>query len=382
MDRWPIRWSSMCGRRERRGSAATRPPGSSDEATTKELLLNLRERKLRREAQQTSDLERLKELQQLPRSGEFDELASRGRANLAAVERARPFALIADTTADPEGVEYDPVTRRVFAGTSHGEILQVDPNGAVSTFVPRGGRLREVLGIKVDAHRRLLWAATGVFPDLFEGAAPKADAGISGVVAYSLDDGKLVQEAWLDERPTLHGFNDLALARNGDVYVTDTTQSSVYRLRGGKLSLLVRDERMSLPNGIVLAPDQRRLYVATTEGLTVVDLRTRKSRRVRVPRDVTVNSIDGLAWDRGALIGVQGSPYLARVVRIELSPDGDSVVRTVTLNARTPAEYSATTAAVGEGWVYLVASAPAVDTAGTPLATAPKPQILRIPLDR
>jgi DNA primase len=35
-----------------------------DEATTKELLLNLRERKLRREAQSTTDLERLKELQE------------------------------------------------------------------------------------------------------------------------------------------------------------------------------------------------------------------------------------------------------------------------------------------------------------------------------
>jgi hypothetical protein len=34
-----------------------------DEATTKELLLNLRERRLRREAHETTDLERLKELQ-------------------------------------------------------------------------------------------------------------------------------------------------------------------------------------------------------------------------------------------------------------------------------------------------------------------------------
>jgi hypothetical protein len=74
-------------------------------------------------------------------------------------------------------------------------------------------------------------------------------------------------------------------------------------------------------------------------------------------------------------------PYLARVVRIELSRDGGAVTRTVTLNARTPAEYGQTTAAIGEGWLYVVASAPAVDTAETPLAKGSKPQILRIPLE-
>jgi len=263
----------------------------------------------------------------------------------------------------------------------HGEILAIDPTGAVSTFVARGGRLRQVLGIKVDAQRGLLWAATGVFPNLFGGAAEAPDTGVSGVVAYSLKDGKLVKQAWLDERPTLHGFNDLALARNGDVFITDTAQDSVYRLHKGKLSVLMRDPQMSLPNGIVLAPDQRRLYVATTGGLTLIDLLTGKPRRVRVPPDATVNSIDGLSWDRGSLIGVQGSPYLARVVRIELSPDGASVTRTVTLNSRTPAEYSQTTGTVGKGWYYVVANSPAVDTAETPLATSPKPQIVRFPLD-
>ena len=326
------------------------------------------------------DLARVDQFKLLPPSPDLDELTARSRANLAAVPRAQPFAAIPDATARPEGVEYDPLSRRVFTGTVHGEILVVDPAGAVSTFVARGGPLREVLGIKVDARRRLLWAATGVFPEFAGEAQQKPDAGISGVVAYSLKNGKLVRQIWLDERPVLHGFNDLALARNGDVYVTDTIQSSVYRLRRGKLSLLLRDERMSLPNWIVLTPDQRRLYVATAEGLTLIDLQTGKPRPVQVPRNAAVNGIDGLSWDRGALIGVQGTPYLARVVRIELSPDGASVTRLVTLNARTPPEYSQTTAAVGDGFIYVVASEPAIDTTGAPLATSSKPQIVRIPL--
>ena len=327
------------------------------------------------------EVQRVQEFQALPASVELDDLSVRARRNLAAVPRAEVFAVLPDATAQPEGVEYDPATRRVFTGTTHGEILQIDPAGTVSTFVPRGGALREVLGIKVDARRRLLWAATCVYPELFSATQGKPDAGISGVIAYSLETGKLVQQAWLDERPSLHGFNDLAVARGGDVYVTDTPQNAVYRLHGGKLSLLFRHPRMSLPNGIVLAPDQRHLYVAALEGLIRFDLRTGMGQPVAVPRDAAVNSIDGLSWHEGALVGVQRSPYLARIVRIELSKDGASVVRTVTLNARSPAEYNQTTVAVGKEWLYAVASAPAIDTSETPLASAPKPQILRIPLE-
>src|SRR5262249_50066118 len=96
------------------------------------------------------EIGRVKQFQGLPPSPERDELSARARAQLARVARAQVFAVIPDATADPEGVEYDPASGRVFTGTVHGEILAIDPTGAVSTFVARGGRLRQVLGIKVD----------------------------------------------------------------------------------------------------------------------------------------------------------------------------------------------------------------------------------------
>ncbi len=327
------------------------------------------------------DIPQVPELQKLPPSEELQVLTERSRANLAPVARAQLFAVIPDSTRRPEGIAYDPVSRHLFAGTVYGELLRIDPSGAVSVLVPPDKGLREVLGIKVDPERRLIWAATGSFPDLFSLERQKPEAGVAGLLAYSLKDGALVEKHWLDERPTLHGFNDLALAHNGDVYVTDTPQNAVYRLRRGRLEVLVRDNRMTLVNGIALASDQKRLYVAHAEGISLVDLNSGKPQLLRTPSNVSVHSIDGLAYDRGALIGVQGSPYLARVIRIELSPDGRSVVRTVTLNARSPAEYSQTTAAVADRQLYVVAGMPAVDSAGKPLAKEPKPQILRIPLE-
>jgi len=319
------------------------------------------------------------ELQRLPPSPELEALIDDARRNLGSVPRAQIFALISDSAA-PEGITYDPVSRRVFVGTIHGEILQVDERGQVSVFVPRDSGLLQVLGLKVDPDRKLLWAVNGIFPELLISEAPKPEVGVGGIHAFRLADGKVAGKYWLDERPLLHGFNDLALARNGDVYVTDSAQAAVYRVHAGKLELFVRDEHLTFANGTVLASDQKRLYVASVEGISLVDVPTRKVRRLAVPANASVHSIDGLAYHRGDLIGVQSSPYLGRVVRISLGIDGRSVRRVSTLSSRSPVEYNQTTAVVAGDQLYVVAGTPAVDTAGAPLAKEPKPQIVKIPL--
>ena len=326
------------------------------------------------------DILRVPEFQKLPPSPDREALIARAQKNLSPVARAQLFAIIPDATAASEGIAFDPVSRRLFVGTTHGEILQVHERGSVAPFVPRATGLLQVLGLKVDAERRLLWVVTAAFPDMLSSAAPKPDDGVSGVHAYRLNDGKLAEKYELDERPLLHAFNDLALGRNGDAYVTDSAQAAVYRVQAGKLEPFVRDEHLTLANGIALAPDQKRLYVAHVEGISLVDVQTRKVQRLSVPADASVNSIDGLAYDAGDLIGVQSSPYLARVVRISLTDDGRSVKRVTVVNARCPPEYSQTTAAIAGDQVYVVAGAPAVDTAGSPLAKEPRPQIVRMPL--
>lgn len=66
------------------------------------------------------------------------------------------------------------------------------------------------------------------------------------------------------------GLNDLVFSRNGDLYFTDQGQSGLqnpngclYRLRaGGQLDRLL--DAIPSPNGLVLTPDERVLYLAVT----------------------------------------------------------------------------------------------------------------------
>lgn len=309
--------------------------------------------------------------------GAHESLIARTQANLAPVRGGARFADLPGP--DCEGVEVDPVSRDVFTGSSDGRIFAVSEAGEVRLFAEG---LQQVLGLKVDRRRRLLWVVSGRFPNLF---APNDDpeAGKSGLRLFDLRTG--AQEgAWdLDERPTvLHGLNDIALARNGDVYVTDTPTGAVYRLtRAREMELFYRADDLTFINGIVISPDQRTLYVAHVEGLSAIDIRRRTATRLPVPADVSVNSIDGLSWLGDELIGVQPSPYLARLLRIRLNGAGDAVVGASPILARTPAEYSYTTCAVGRDAVYLVGGAPNGSPYGDPpLVSEPSPHLWRVPV--
>jgi sugar lactone lactonase YvrE len=287
-------------------------------------------------------------------------LAARAAANQAPVSPAEVFLTIDNADIRPEGITFDADSARLFIGSLNGEIWAVGLDRKLARFAGPEHGLREVLGLKVDRRRRLLWAVTGVFPDLFPPpGGPKKDEGLTGVVAFHLGSGERVRECWLDERPVLHGFNDLALAANGDVYVSDSRAGAIWRLPGGdcRLEKLLEDERMGFPNGIALSADESRLYVAHIEGLSAVELKTGERTQLAVPADASVNSMDGLVRDGLHLIGIQATPYLARVVRIRLSADGRSVQEAATVSSRPPPGVSQTTGTVAGRHYYSVAGA-------------------------
>ncbi len=322
--------------------------------------------------------DRFPEFERIKQEERFLQIAKRAKTNLAPLPRAKTFTLLPSTS---EGIAYDPVSRRLFAGTE-GEILQIDAEGKVSPFVSGNG-LRQVLGIKVDPERRLLWAVSGRFPDVPPGPTPPpADVGTGGVHVYHLDRAERIAAYELDERPVLHGFNDIALARDGTVYVTDSTQGSIYRLQAGaaQLELWLQDSGLSVANGIVLSPDDKRLYVAHWEGVSVIDTESRARKLLTPPANAAVNGIDGLAWYKGSLLGAHTSPYFRRIVRIHLSDKGTAIDKVTIVNARTP-DYHQTTAAVAGDKLYVVGGSPLPNLYGGPPATEPKPQILGIPLN-
>jgi gluconolactonase len=94
----------------------------------------------------------------------------------------------------------------------------------------------------------------------------------NGLMRLAIQSGKI--EPYFARRNTesFKGVNDLTCDSQGNIYFTDQGQSGmhdptgrVYRLQpSGKLDLLLSN--VPSPNGLVLSPDEKVLYVAATRG--------------------------------------------------------------------------------------------------------------------
>lgn len=241
-------------------------------------------------------------------------------AQLEAEEPKTPPAPVAFRLKDPklipEGLAYDPRSRRFFVGSvAQHKIVAVDRRGRVRDLSTSADGLDLVLGMVVDAPRRRLYAvSTNGFGSNMAGELRNA------VVRYDLATGKLSARYSV---PDAKQLNDVALGPDGSLYVTDSAAGSLYRMgpRESGFTRLGEDGALRGANGVAVAPDGT-VYVTLSTGVARVDPGSGKVERMPQPDTVVTGGIDGLYWFEGSLLGVQNAANPGRVVRIALSEDG------------------------------------------------------------
>jgi sugar lactone lactonase YvrE len=124
-----------------------------------------------------------------------------------------------------------------------------------------------------------------------------------------------------------HRFDDLTVAADGTVYLSDAEAPAIYRLKPGAAALepWVDGREVVSPNGLALSAKGEALYVADyTQGLLRIDTATGKA--ARLPAEVPTVGIDGLArlGDR-TLVAVQNGVAPPRILRIDLDEKGEGV---------------------------------------------------------
>jgi sugar lactone lactonase YvrE len=280
-------------------------------------------------------------------SAEWAELGKKIAAARAPVVRSRAEFTVAEPDLLPEGVAYDPRSRTFYLGGNYkSKIVSLDAQGRRREFKTSGeDGLRSVLGMKVDAGRRLLWVCNNTR----DGAA--------FVHKYDLASGRLIKKYALDEKPVHHQFNDLAFDSRGNLYVTDSLAAAVYEIPAetDRLRLLVKLEEGVYPNGIALSKNERRLYVATFAGISMVDVGARTHTELGRAETIATAGADGLYLYEDSLIAVQNAnPAPDRVVRLFLNAEVDRVERARVIESNHPLYAIPTTGVVvGGDFVYI-----------------------------
>ena len=151
-------------------------------------------------------------------------------------------------------------------------------------------------------------------------------------------------------------LNDLAVAADGTIYVTDSGSGTLFRRKPDETALTRFGAAGGLrgANGITMSPDGT-LYVTLSTGIARVNIATGEPTRLPQPDTVVTGGIDGLYWHEGDLLGVQNGPNPGRVIRVALTDKGSRIAGlTVLQSHHHPAFDEPTTGAIANGALYVI----------------------------
>jgi len=317
----------------------------------------------------------------------FPALEAAHDRNRSPLTRGSPLASFPDSTFWPEGTDYDSATGRFYlASVRHRTVAEWRPGGKVRELWPRDQhQFGAILGVRADPRRHRIWATTSGLPQM-EGFVP-ADSAIAALLEINAESGT-IQRRWdLPPAPGGHVLGDLAIGPHGDVFLTDSNQPVLYRLRPNADTL----ERLSNPlfhslQGLAPTPDGR-LYLADySHGLLRVDLVTNTVHRLADAPHSTSLGCDGIVWYHGSIIAVQNGVSPPRIVRFELDGAGGSIIGVTVLDRNLPIADEPTIGTIaGNRFVYVANSQwdkHGNDGTVTPGARLTAPILLAVPLPR
>ncbi len=249
----------------------------------------------------------------------------------------------------PEGIAYDPKGDRFFIGSiAQHKIIVTDKEGNARDFSSPADRLDAVLGLTVDAVH-----LCGASTNGFEASAKNERR--NAVVCYDLNSGRLTDRF---SAPEAMQLNDLAIASDGTLYVTDSESGTLFRKKPNEKTLTLFGETGALrgANGIAIGTDGI-LYVTLSTGVARVDTSTGQPTRLPQPDTVVTGGIDGLYWYDGDLFGIQNSTNPGRVISIALTDKGTRIAGITVLQTHHHPDFDEpTTGAIARGALHVIAN--------------------------
>ena len=198
--------------------------------------------------------------------------------------------------------------------SSTNSILKVDSSDTVSTFIENSN---ETNAMGWDLQGRLL-------------SVQRARGNEKVGVLYPANKVTTLADNY--EGEPFNSLNDLALDKRGGVYFTDT-QGIYYLPPGGRVTRII--DEVPRPNGVVLSPDERTLYVHNKDGVYMLafdvasDGKISNRRNFARYKSVRIPGHKDPAWDEdngadGMAVDSEGRVYAATNSGVEVfSPRGE-----------------------------------------------------------
>ncbi|WP_438422401.1 SMP-30/gluconolactonase/LRE family protein [Aquimarina macrocephali] len=263
----------------------------------------------------------------------------------------------------PENVAYDPTDASFYIGsTRKGKIIKRTKDGVYHDFVkPQQDGLHMIIGMKVDPVRRYLWVCSSGGNNLIGYSRKDKNEGRpAGIFKYDLQTGKLIKKYWIDIPEEVHFFNDIVLDTSGNLYATHMFSNPIlYTIQNDndELKVLTPLSEIKYPNGITISDNNTYLFIAHSEGILRIHIKTGKKQNIQHPENNITGSksIDGLYFYKNYLIGIQ--PDKNSVKKFVLNAEQNAIIKTIPLEYNHPMMNNPTTGVLVDNELYYIANA-------------------------
>jgi hypothetical protein len=289
------------------------------------------------------------ELQKLP---QYQAILQRLAANRTAVSRAETAYTLHDPNVLAEDIDYDSQTKSfLITSVLQKKIIRLYEDGHESDFAksPTGWPM---LAIKIDPVHNLVWASE-VALNGFASVAEQ-DWGKSAVLCYDLHTGALHKRI---EAPN-KALGDLALTPEGEPIVCDGNGGGVYRVVNDTLVLINDMDFISPQTPVILADGDHILIPDYLRGVGILSLRSKLATWLNNDggTKVALNGVDGLYFDRGALILTQNGTSPERVIELQLDKSFSQVKSVQIIERGTATLGDPTHGVIANGAFYYIAN--------------------------
>lgn len=281
----------------------------------------------------------------------FDNFLSKSLKDTEPINNSNVAYVLDEKDLIPEGVAYDDITQTLYISSiNKRKIVSVNHEGIVKDFIESGqDNILSVLGMEVDPVRRHLWVCS-------EWDNPRkivADSLLhTSIYKYDLENQKLIKKYVL--RDTTHRLlNDLTIASDGTVYITESLKGKVYIIRPEKdsLELFIDSDHYYYANGITISNDDKNLYVSHFGETIIVDLERNLIKKLKHPENISTGRVDGLAYYKNSLIMHQDE-----ICRYYLNETGDSIIKKEVIERNNPLFEIPTTGEIAGNEYFYIAN--------------------------
>ncbi|MES2746824.1 MAG: hypothetical protein V4648_00505 [Bacteroidota bacterium] len=215
--------------------------------------------------------------------------------------------------------------------------------------------LYSVFALKADWSQKYLWVSTSAMP-VMKGFTKEMD-GQNQILKIEISSKKVVKSYSMQGK---HVFGDLVVARNGDIYISDSVEPLIYKIADDKLFLWkdLKGEAFNL-QGLTFNNDESKLFVADyLKGVCVISMKDTSSSWLQFPEGTTKKGIDGLVHHKNTLIAVQNGSVPIRIVKYQLNTDNNQIVGFTVLDNNREIFNEPALATVSKGKLYFFANSP------------------------